>query len=89
MGQIQPPKDSRKSWIIGCSIAAGAVIVLCTLMSLALFRAVYDPIEREVDAKAMMRTFCREMESQARSMYASTTTARLRRSRASARWISF
>ena len=64
MGQIQPPKDSRKSWIIGCSIAAGAVIVLCTLMSLALFRVVYDPIEREVDAKAMMRTFCREMESQ-------------------------
>jgi hypothetical protein len=64
MGQIQPPKDSRKSWIIGCSIAAGAVIVLCALMSLALFSAVYDPIAREVDAKAMIQTFCREMESQ-------------------------
>ena len=60
----QPPKGSRKAWIIGCSIAAGAVVILCALMSLALFRAVYDPIAREVDAKAMLQPFCREMESQ-------------------------
>jgi hypothetical protein len=41
----QPPKNPRKSWIIGCSIAASAVILLCALMSLALFHPVFDPNE--------------------------------------------
>ncbi|HKW23379.1 MAG TPA: hypothetical protein VJO13_18500 [Ktedonobacterales bacterium] len=62
--QLQPPKNSDTSWIIGCSVAAGVVICLCTLMSFALFRAVYDPIDREVDAKATIQNFCLEMRNQ-------------------------
>ncbi|HEU4783771.1 MAG TPA: hypothetical protein VFS83_10555 [Ktedonobacterales bacterium] len=62
--QLQPPKNSWKSWLIGCSVAAGVVICLCTLMSFALFRAVYDPIVREQDAKASIQNFCQELGSQ-------------------------
>ncbi len=63
----QPPKNSknsRKPWIIGCSIAVGVVIILCSLMSLALFQVVFEPIGREVDAKATLQNFCLEMQSQ-------------------------
>jgi hypothetical protein len=60
----QPPKNPRKSWTIGCSIAASAVILLCALMSLALFHLVFDPIGREVDGKAAIQNFCRAMQYQ-------------------------
>lgn len=62
--QLQQPKHSAKSWIIGCSIAAGVVIFLCTLMSFALFQVVMHPIGREVDARATIEDFCLEMQSQ-------------------------
>src|SRR5690348_6518185 len=62
--QLQQPKSSAKSWVIGCSIAAGVVICLCTLTSFALFRVVYDPIEREVDGKAAIQNFCQAMQAQ-------------------------
>lgn len=62
--QLRQPKNSAKSWIIGCSIAAGVVICLCALTSFALFRAVYDPIEREVDGKAAIQNFCRAIQIQ-------------------------
>ena len=62
--QLQQPKNSAKSWIIGCSVAAGVVILLCTLMSFALFHAVYDPVGREVDARATLENFCLEMQRQ-------------------------
>jgi hypothetical protein len=62
--QLQPSKNSWKSWLIGCSIAAGVVIFLCTLMSFALFRAVYDPVSREVDARTSIENFCQEMQRQ-------------------------
>ncbi|HEX5439950.1 MAG TPA: hypothetical protein VFW76_03635, partial [Ktedonobacterales bacterium] len=52
------------SWIIGCTVAAGVVIFLCTLTSYALFLAVYHPIEREADGKASIQNFCLEMQSQ-------------------------
>lgn len=60
----QPPKNSRKSWIIGCSIAAGVVIILCTLMTCALFRVVYDPMDREYNAKTTIQNLCLEMQRQ-------------------------
>ena len=62
--QLRQPKNSAKSWIIGCSIAAGVVICLCTLMSFALFQVVMDPIGREVDARATIEDFCLEMQHQ-------------------------
>jgi hypothetical protein len=64
VGYGQPPKNSVKPWIIGCSVAAGVVIFLCTLMSFALFRVVYDPVGREVDARATLENFCQEMQVQ-------------------------
>ena len=64
VGYGQPPKNSKKSWIIGCSIAAGVVIVLCAVMGVALFRFLYDPIVREQDAKASIQKFCQELASQ-------------------------
>jgi hypothetical protein len=64
VGDGQPPKNSAKSWIIGCSVTAGVVIFLCTLMSFALFLAVYHPIERETDGKAAIQNFCRAMQVQ-------------------------
>ena len=64
----QQPKNSRKSWIIGCSIASGVVIilctVLCTVMSFALFPVVFDPIGRETDAKTTIQNLCLEMQRQ-------------------------
>lgn len=62
--QLQPPKNSDKSWIIGCSIAAGVVIFLCTLTSFALFHKLFDPIVREQDSKATIQNFCLEMRNQ-------------------------
>lgn len=62
--QLQPSKNSAKSWLIGCSVAAGVVIFLCTLTSFALFLAVYNPIEREVDARATIENFCLEIQRQ-------------------------
>lgn len=62
--QPQPPKNSRKPWIIGCSIAAGVVILLCTLTSFALFRVMYDPVGREVDARATIENLCLKMQRQ-------------------------
>lgn len=59
-----PPKNPWKSWIIGCSIAAGIVIVLCAVMSVALFRVLFDPIARETDAKATIQNFCLELHQQ-------------------------
>ncbi|HEY1389128.1 MAG TPA: hypothetical protein VGF38_11340 [Ktedonobacterales bacterium] len=64
VGYGQPPKNSKKSWIIGCSVAAAMVIFLCTLMSFALFRAVYDPIGREVDARTTIENVCLEVQRQ-------------------------
>lgn len=61
--QLQPAKNSDTSWIIGCSIAAGVVICLCTLTSFALFRLLYDPIVREQDSKATIQNFCLEMRN--------------------------
>jgi hypothetical protein len=62
--QLQPSKNSWKSWIIGCSIAAGVVIVLCAVLGVALVRFLYDPIVREQDAKASIQNFCQELVSQ-------------------------
>ncbi|HEY7341857.1 MAG TPA: hypothetical protein VH591_13325 [Ktedonobacterales bacterium] len=62
--QLQPSKNSWKPWIIGCSVAASVVICLCTLMSFALFRVVFDPIGREVDARTTIENFCLEMQRQ-------------------------
>ena len=62
--ELRQPKNSAKSWIVGCSIAAGVVICLCALTSFALFQPVFDPIEREVDARATIEDFCQEMQSQ-------------------------
>lgn len=62
--QLRQPKNSAKSWIIGCSIAAAVVICLCAFTSFALFRVVYDPIGREVDGKAAIQNFCRAMQIQ-------------------------
>lgn len=62
--QLQPSKNSWKSWIIGCSIAAGVVMVLCAVMGVTLFRFLYDPIVREQDAKASIQNFCQELASQ-------------------------
>lgn len=58
----QPPKNPWKSWIIGCSVAAGIVIVLCAVMGVALFRVLFDPIARETDAKASIQNFCLELQ---------------------------
>ena len=62
--QLQPPKNSRKSWIIGCSIAVSVVICLCTLMGVTVFRVVFDPIGREVDARTSIENFCLELRQQ-------------------------
>ncbi len=62
--QLQPPKNSWRSWLIGCSIAASVVICLCTFMSFALFRVVFDPIGREVDARTSIENFCLELRQQ-------------------------
>lgn len=62
--QLKPSKNSARSWIIGCSIAASVVICLCSLTSFALFRVVYDPIVREQDGKAAIQTFCQAMQAQ-------------------------
>lgn len=62
--QLQPPKNSWKSWLIGCSVAAGVVICLCAVMGVALFRVVFDPIGREVDARTSIENFCLELRQQ-------------------------
>ena len=62
--QLQPSKNSWKSWIIGCSVAASVVICLCAVMGVALFRVVFDPISREVDARTSIENFCLELRQQ-------------------------
>jgi hypothetical protein len=47
---------------MGCSIAAGAVILLCALSSFALFHVVFDPFLREGDGKSTLQSFCRAMQ---------------------------
>jgi hypothetical protein len=38
------------------------VILLCALSSFALFHIVFDPFQREGDAKATLQNFCRAMQ---------------------------
>lgn len=60
----QPPKNSRRSWIIGCSIAAGIVIVLCAVLGVMVFRSLIDPRARETYAKATIQDFCLDLQIQ-------------------------
>lgn len=52
------------SWIIGCSIAAGIVIVLCAVLGVTLLRSLVDPFGRETEAKATIQTFCLDLQQQ-------------------------
>lgn len=51
-------------WIIGCSVATGVVVILCALVTVALFPIAFNPIGREVDAKTTIQNLCQEMQRQ-------------------------
>ncbi len=54
-------QNSRKPWIIGCSIAVGVFILLCALIGLSFLGLFGEPVGREVSARTSLQNFCQAM----------------------------